>query len=261
MALSYEDVGLTIARSAPVKVLLYRYVHYLQKSLRHGYSSTGGAATSAAAAAAEDTIHDTLLVYRYWNVTYGPFYRDMIANYASVPPRIRGWSVCIIAHWHLGALLFADILEDVDARRCGLDAARARRRAAGTVASIRRLSALQLSDLARMATPNSFDAPAGFDASVTSLHFAVREGTILSEPWTILLIHAFSKAAVLHLQDAEEMRQLQHQNPDAPDMADLMKRRDSLQRCEDCVQALWMLGKKSDMARSAAAVLSKALQA
>ncbi|EFX04863.1 c6 zinc finger domain containing protein [Grosmannia clavigera kw1407] len=273
---SYDDASLTIARSAPVKVLLYRYVHYLQKLLRSRRhvrrAPERTTAATRAAVAVEDTVRETLLVYRYWDETYGAFYRDVVQHYGSVPSRIRGWSVCIAAHWHLAAIMLADVLEELDGRGYGIEAARAVRQVANTVATMRRSSAVQLSDLARMATPFGF-APeisnfspelvpgfspgfaAGFapdcspnfapscppdSCAAPDFHFAVLEGTILTEPWSMLLIQAFSRAGILLLREYDG-----HQ----PRF-----------RCEDCVRALWLLGKKSDMARTAATVLSRAMR-
>ncbi|CAK7269914.1 hypothetical protein SEPCBS57363_003838 [Sporothrix epigloea] len=242
----YDDAARVVTRCAPVKVLLYRQVLYLQSMLRKPYVHKG--------TPIEEVIQETLMVHRYWNLTYGDFFCELIQHYSVVPTRIRGWFVCLLAHWHLGALLMADLVDAIDENRIGDDASRVLRINAGTVESIRRSSALQLADLARVATP--LMANADSDPSMPDFHYAVREGTILTEPWTILLIRAFSKASVIHLHAADDIRD-QH-------LADLLvvedeASRKSLQLCEECIQALWYLGKKSDMARNVAVVLSRAM--
>jgi hypothetical protein len=56
---SYEEAAEAIARSAPVKVLMFRHVHYLQNVLRQGES----------AEKVEEVIERSVRVYRYWNMT------------------------------------------------------------------------------------------------------------------------------------------------------------------------------------------------
>jgi len=244
---SYDEAAEMVTRSAPVKVLLFRYVHYLQNMVRHPRTSSGEPI--------EETIRDTLMVYRYWNITYGAFFRELIEHYDSVPARIRGWFVCIAAHWHLAALMVADLLELVDRHRLGLPESAQSRMSANTVSRIRKSSARQLSDLARVATPVG-DMRA--EPQMPDFHFAVSEGTILTEPWTMVLIQAFTKASLLHLWEVDD------QGP--RDQADVLGHgredcRERLRMGEDCIRALWFLGKKSDMARNLATVLSKALKA
>lgn len=243
---SYEDATHNITHATPVKVLLYRQVLYLQNMLRKPYLTKGRPT--------EEIVSETLMIYRYWNIKYGAFFRELIQHYPTVPSRIRGWFVCILAHWHLGALMLADVLELVDQNRVGLEENRQQRLTSRTVANIRRTSAIQLSDLARVATPLMPDSES--DPTMPDFHFAVREGTILTEPWTILLIRAFSKASIIHLREADEIRQ-----QGSPDLLghDSEACRESLRRSEDCIQALWYLGKKSDMARNVAVVLFRAM--
>lgn len=243
---SYDEAARTITRTTPVKVLLYRQVLYLQNMLRKPYLAGGEPI--------EEVISETLMIYRYWNLTYGAFYRELIQHFPTVPSRIRGWFVCILAHWHLGALMLADVTELVDKNSVGIEAARHMRATARTVASIRRSSALQLADLARVATPLMPSASA--EPTMPDFHFAVREGTILTEPWTMLLIRAFSKAAIIHINEADDIRQQSSVDLLGHERAAC---RESLRHCEECIQALWYLGKKSDMARNVAAVLSRAM--
>ncbi|KAL1896305.1 hypothetical protein Sste5346_004688 [Sporothrix stenoceras] len=243
---AYDEAASVITRTAPVKVLLYREVLYLQNMLRKPYLTKG--------APIEEVISETLMIYRYWNLTYGAFYRELIQHYPTVPTRIRGWFVCILSHWHLGALMMADVIALIDENRVGLEESRQRRENARTVASIRRSSAMQLADIARIATPLMPNSES--DPTMPDFHYAVREGTILTEPWTMLLIRAFSKAATIHLREADGIRQqastdlLGHEGETC---------RQSLRHCEECIQALWYLGKKSDMARNVAAVLFRAM--
>jgi hypothetical protein len=85
-------------------------------------------------------------------------------------------------------------------------------------------------------------------------HHAVNEGTLLTEPWTMIPIRAFTKAGLIFLDAAEELARL-------PEVfvqdGDGFAR--NVEQAEDCIKGLWLLGKKSDMARKIAETLSGAL--
>lgn len=239
----YDIATKAVARSAAVKVLLFRYVSYLQNAIRKQERGQP----------IEDIIASTTSVYRYWNMTHGAFFRDLTKNYNSVPTRIKSWFPCIGIPWHLAALMLADLIDLVDDQGLGMEAASAARRDANMAARIRRASSIELSDLARVATPQEFgDMPV---EQLPDFHFAVSEGTLLTEPWTVLLVRAFTKAAVYHLGVADDLRKhdwtiLGHASEEF---------QASLIRGDSCIKALWFLGRKSEMARSLAKVLAKAL--
>jgi hypothetical protein len=237
---TYEVAASAVTRSAPVKVLLYRHVSYLQNTLRRGQSVEK----------IEQVIRNATSLYRYWNLTYGAFFRDLIHNYNSVPGRIQSWFVCISAHWHLACLILADLINTVDQKGLGIKASTQMRLRSRVVAKMQETSVKELSDLARVATPpseetNCFQLP-GF-------HPCVNEGTILTEPWTAILIRAFSKAAVWLLEDAEGYGQYGLGAYPNDGLSDTLK------QAEYCIKGLWFLGKKSDMSRRVADILTRAL--
>ncbi|TLD14599.1 hypothetical protein PspLS_11063 [Pyricularia sp. CBS 133598] len=242
---SYQDAAEAVTRSAPAKVLLYRHLAHLQTVLLQQ--------TSAGPDKVEAAISRAAGLHRYWNVTHGAFFRDLVRHYRDVPPRIRGWFVCISAHWHLAVLMLADLVEFADARGRGLAVEADARRGAGMVANMRAGSAAELADLARVSTPVGLDGgPGSFEAApeMPGLHHAVNEGTIMTEPWTVILIRAFSRAAVLMMRDAGSRRQ--YGLGGAGDGA-------GRSGVEDCIRALFYLGRKSDMAMKVADVLEEAL--
>ncbi|KAI0436085.1 hypothetical protein F4803DRAFT_252644 [Xylaria telfairii] len=225
---TYDAAARAVTRSGPVKILLYRHVHYLQDAIQRGYRGE----------LIEEIIRNTVLVYRYWNTTYGVFFRDLIQNYSTVPPRIQ------------------NLLEWVDEAGLGHHHASQVRAASETVENLRRASADELADLARIVIP-----PDGTQATAAppppqlpGFHSAVNKGSILTEPWTIILIRAFSKAFAWHFDKA----QLEAQNRDFLSYVgqDVQRR---ISQCTDCVKALWQLGKKSDMAWTVAETLASAL--
>lgn len=237
---SYETAAEAVTKSAPVKVLLFRHVSYLQNILRKGGRGQK----------VEEIIRSTTSVYRYWNMTYGSFFRELVQRFESVPPRIQGWFVCISAHWHLAALMLADLIEFVDEHGIGVDVDVQSRASSRMASRIRESSVRELSDLASVATPpEETNTP----PQLPEFHHAVNEGTILTEPWTMILIRAFSKASVILLGEADEsLRYARRTLGHSEDFTD------SLERAEECIKALWLLGKKSDMARKIAEVLSVA---
>ncbi|KAI1492588.1 hypothetical protein F5X96DRAFT_691194 [Biscogniauxia mediterranea] len=249
---SYEDAARAVTRSGPVKILLYRHVSYLQDAIRRGQRGE----------AIEDIIRGAVVVYCYWNATYGVLFRDLIEGYDAVPPRIQSWFFCILAHWHLAALILADLVELVDEQGLGVPQAN---RGATTVDAIRRASAVELADLARITTPPDAAASSSSPQQLPEFHSAVSQGAILTEPWTVILIRAFSKAFIWHLGRVELWRRsgalLGHHHHHHHGHRQSCCCRESRAQCVDYVKALWYLGRKSDMARNIAGALSRALAA
>ncbi|KAF5623866.1 regulatory alcR [Fusarium sp. NRRL 52700] len=238
---SYDAASKGVVTAAPIKVILFRHVSYLQNTVRSRYRGEP----------VEKVISNAMAVYKHWNVSYGAFFRDLVEQYDSVPTLIQSWFVCVVAHFHCAALLLADLIELVDENKLGLDYSTQVRHAASVVVSLRRDSAAILSDLARVSTrPRAGDVPG---TGISDLHFAVVEGSILTEPWTMILIRAFTKAAILLLTEVEENVRHEQAPLETPGVMNLVR------RCEDCTKALWCLGKKSDMARNIASILSSAL--
>ncbi|KAF7553691.1 hypothetical protein G7Z17_g3437 [Cylindrodendrum hubeiense] len=236
-----------VARSAPVKIVLFRHLAYLQNALRKKEYGQP----------IEDIIRSVTLLYRYWNMTHGGFFRELVKNYSSVPQRIRSWFFCIAVPWHLGSLMLADLIDFVDSNALGLEESTLRRLDSGMTSRIRKASATDLSDLARVTSPPINDDGSTPEEQLPDLHFAVNEGPLLTEPWTIILIRAFTKASVFHLSVADDLKQ----NEWAILGHDSEEFQDSLRRSENCIRALWCLGKKSEMARNITKVLSQALHA
>ncbi|KAI8953387.1 hypothetical protein F4801DRAFT_537382 [Xylaria longipes] len=240
----YDSAVKSINRSAAVKVLLFRYVSYLQNALRK----------QERAHVIEEIIQNTTQILRYWNITHGAFFRSLIKNYDSVPVRIKSWFSCIHIPWHLGAFMLAELIEFVDQNGLGTEEASLSRLNVSLTARIRKSSAVELSDLARVTTPQEIgNKPT---EQLSGYHFAVNEGSILTEPWTALLIRAFTKASIFHLSVAQDLQRQEW----AILGEDSEEYKESLRRCDTCVKALWFLGRKSEMARSVSKVLAGVLR-
>ncbi|KAJ2904424.1 hypothetical protein MKZ38_008097 [Zalerion maritima] len=253
---SYEAAARGLADAAPVKVLFFRHVKCLQDLVARGVRGQG----------VEDALQDALSVQRYWNATFGSFFRDCVADFASLPRRIQSWLVCLAGHWGLGALLLSDLVEVADsepaAGGAGGRGARARA-AANLVESLRSAVADDIAKLAGVSTPGGAGssigaAPGGESEEV--FHSAVSETLLLTEPWTIMLIRAFSKAAVYWLGRMEDTLRSGEGHDHRRMHGDYGGTFNEVcQKCSDCVKALWFLGKKSDMARRVYEVLARGM--
>lgn len=239
----YEVVTRAVSRSAAVKVLLFRYISYLQNSLRNAECSQ----------VVEEIIQHTLRVYRYWVKTHGALFRDLMRHYDSVPPRIKSWFPCIGIPWHLGSLMLADLIEFVDMNRLGCNDAMIERQDTCMVMKIRKESSIDMADLAAVLTPRPLGG-IGLN-QLPGFHFAVNDSPLLTEPWTVLLVRAFSKASIFHLKETEKLQKYQRFIFDHESKA----LQTSVTRLDNCVTALRFLGAKSEMAEAISIVLSESL--
>jgi len=228
---SYEYAASILSEATPVKVLLYRRVTQLQTLVYRG----------AGHDCLEDVIQKTIMVYQYWNCTYQRFMLDCVANHELLPPRIQSWYVILDGHWHLAAMLLADVIESIDHGRLGSDTQREARQAGAFVSTLRKHNALAVGALARSSLSRQ--------GSTMHRHFhdSLNEVAFLVEPWTVVLIHAFAKAGYICLE-----------NLDSPDEQNSLSEC-FLRNCEFCICALQYLGRKSDMAFLVARNISRSL--
>ncbi|KAI9836090.1 MAG: hypothetical protein M1819_001704 [Sarea resinae] len=183
---SYEEAAATLSDAAPIKVLLFRKVTHLQTLV---YRNKGPGQL-------EETIHDALRVYQYWNDTYGAFILDCVTNHDALPPRIQSWYVVLAGHWHLAGFLLADIIEAIDDSERGSPMQRSRRMTSNFVTELRQQNAFAVTDLGRSSCPqyeSSFQRAHEF-------HFALSQGALLTEPWTDVLLRSFAKAGCVLLE-------------------------------------------------------------
>lgn len=233
---SFDQAAALLCDAAPVKVLLFRKVTTIQTLFTRGIRGQK----------IEDTLHTALDVVAHWTKLYAPFIEDCIQHHDQLHPRIQSWYTCLAGHWHLAALLLGDLIEIVDVSNSGMAEARARRDSANFVANFRKDNCQVVSDMAGRACPR---ADASFSQS-TEFHFALNQGSILTEPWTAVLIRLFAKAGVI-LLEADTMLPAEIRIEDE----DVLFR-----KADQCVRALWYLGRKSDMALAAANILGNALK-
>lgn len=235
---SFEEAAALLCDAAPVKVLLFRKVTRIQTLLSR----------SCRGERVERSIKAALSVCEHWERLYAPFIQDCIQHHDSLPPRVQSWYVCLTGHWHLATLLLADLIEIVDDSGFGLETQQMLRTSTEFVPCFRRSNCQALSSLARASCPRE---DATF-AQSQEFHFAVNDGALLTEPWTVVLIRAFAKAGVVLLETENVLSSFSVNSDTGAGKA--------FRQAEDCVQALWYLGRKSDMAFSAARILGDALK-
>ncbi|KAL4971724.1 regulatory protein alcR [Aspergillus desertorum] len=230
---TYEQAAAVLSSATPVKVLLYRRVTQLQTLLYRG----------ASPARLEAAIRKTLHVYHHWTAKYQPFMQDCVANHELLPSRIQSWYVILDGHWHLAAMLLADVLESID-RDAYSDIDRT-----DLVTKLRLDNALAVSVLARSSLQGQEQHPHKASQMFRHFHDSLTEVAFLVEPWTAVLIHSFAKAAytLLDCLDGDGQRSA---------LAGYLQLR---QNCSYCIQALQYLGRKSDMAALVARDLERGL--
>ncbi|KAL0934020.1 regulatory protein alcR (C6 zinc finger domain-containing protein) [Colletotrichum truncatum] len=232
-----EDISRELRDAAPVKVLLFRKITRLQTLSSQGAENQ----------TIEDAIQDALAVYRHWNMTYGPLFQDCIQYHNSLPSKVQSWYVCLLGHWLLAAMILADLVKLMDDQGLSSPAQASERVQTNLMGRLLKASNRMVSDLARVSTPRNDEV-----GKLTGYHYAANEGALLTEPWTMVLIRSITKAALSLLDEAENLQETANQNNDFGESLFI--------RCEDCVKALWYLGRKSDLARQVAKILGNGLE-
>lgn len=230
---SYSEASDAVAQAAQVKVLLFRQISCLQRYIRQRKRKNE----------IDSLIQTAIQIHRFWQSTYGQFFLQLSACIDTVPQRIQNWFICIGAHWNLAVLMLADLLDEVHARHLAHEL--------GITPDLKMLSyqlrrtgTEELASLANVATPTYEEQHHG-RPQLSEFHHAVDVSRILAEPWTMMLIKAFTKAAINIIGDLD--------NP----FDQSTKTRKWLQ---DCTKVLWFLGKKSFMAKEIAEVLNGVTQ-
>ncbi|USP74041.1 uncharacterized protein yc1106_01315 [Curvularia clavata] len=239
---SYKLAASTLSSAAPVKVLLYRRVAQIQRLVSR----------KASPSKIEASINAAFQVYNHWSRTYAPFISDCITHHATLPTRIQSWYILLAGHWHLGVFLLSDLLYTIDTVRLSLPNERACRLASHLVATLRRQNALAVADLSlasihsAKAEDGNDDAGAGGHAKA-DFHFALNQAALLTEPWTVVFVRSLCRAGYILVQLAGSID------------SSVSERSQARTRCADCIEGLWYLGRKSDMAFLAARCLSSML--
>ncbi|KAL6246025.1 hypothetical protein RBB50_007178 [Rhinocladiella similis] len=236
------EASAILCDAAPVKVLLFRKVGCIQRLMSRRASGED----------LELAVDEALGVYAFWNDTYGKFISYCIANHHDLPPRIQSWYIVLAGHWHLGAMLLADAVDELD--QAGLSQAFQRniRRTSDFSNNLRRSNAITVSELCRC----SLHGPSLSFPKAREFSYPVNQVALLSEPWTVVLIQSFSRAGYIfirYLMSWDQWTDKLWSNEDD-------ERYQLRTRCSYCIEGLLNLANKSDMAFLAAKFLKDCLR-
>lgn len=221
---SHEEAAEILSDAAPVKVLLWRRITQLQTLIYRDEEPE----------LIEEGIQKALLVYRHWNNTYNHFIINCVSNHAVLPPRVQSWYVILAAHWHLGAMLLADVIENIDQANLSLEQQRSSRTTIEFASTLRRDNALAVATLAKCSLEDDLVKSSQF-------HDCLNDAAFLTEPFTVLLVHSFAKSADILLNSMEMAISSVYCGPIG--MFERFR-----EGCEVCIRALKFLGRKSDLA-------------
>lgn len=239
---SLGEASTILCDAAPVKVLLFRKVGRIQKLMSRRATSED----------LELAVDEALGVYAFWNDTYGKFISYCIANHHDLPPRIQSWYIVLAGHWHLGAMLLADAVEEMDQAGLSQTFQRNIRRTSDFSNSMRRSNAITVSELCRC----SLHGPSLSFPKAREFSYPVNQVALLSEPWTVVLIQSFSRAGYIfirYLMSWDQWTDKLWSNEDD-------ERYQLRTRCSYCIEGLLNLANKSDMAFLAAKFLKDCLR-
>ncbi|EXJ88905.1 hypothetical protein A1O3_01969 [Capronia epimyces CBS 606.96] len=236
-----DDAASILCDAAPVKVLLFRKVGHIQKLMSR----------RAGSEALEQAVEKALRVYAFWNRSYGRFIAQCMTRHHDLPARIQSWYLVLAGHWHLGTILLADVVEEMDEAGLSRSAQRDRRRMSNFSNDMRRKNATAISELCRCSLHgDSLSFP-----TAREFTFPVNQVALLSEPWTLVLIQSFSRAGYVFVSQLIAPRRWRNAGwSTVEDERNLAKR-----RCGYCIEGLLNLGNKSDMAYLAGKFLKDCL--
>ncbi|EXJ70286.1 uncharacterized protein A1O5_06354 [Cladophialophora psammophila CBS 110553] len=231
---SKETASALLSEAAPVKALLYRKVKQVQNAQFR----------RASPAVLEQLILEALKVYEHWNWNYGQLFTTCIQHHDELPLQIQSWYSVLASHWNLACYLLVDLIEELD-RSGETDKCHAAiRKSCGLLFHIRKQSAFEMADLGRVGRVRQ---DCSFSQS-NEFHPTVKDGALLTEPWTEIMIRSFARISEQFLRWLGEIGQPLREDYGISGMW-LPGDRDRLYASLDyCVEALLDLGRKSDMA-------------
>lgn len=199
---SSEEAALrTLAFSAPVKVLLFRYIGRIQAAYwRHSESNK-----------IEALIQQASAVVSHWEEVYEPFLESCIAQHAQLPLSIQSWYTLITAPWNLAVILLVEIVQSVDQAGMSDTVSKWLRAEDKSLGRLRQKACTQTYDLIqavrrteeakhmknRLFGGNCAAAYENQNGPKGMFEYIDRAGgTVLhSEPWAEIMVHSFSAVA------------------------------------------------------------------
>lgn len=233
---SYEDAASCLADGIPVLILFYRRIGQLQ-NLHYRRASLKKIAVGLEA---------TLDVYDHWNATYGLFLEDCVLHHQELPSRVQSWYILLSSNFNMAMLILSDLMEKLDAEYMTIPSSRApTQQTFHCATSIRFRAAYAISDLARCCCRENVHLQFSESLDINS---AIDQSALLRECWPTVLTRSLTYASEIFVK----LVQLQKDLGPAIDLAALQNVEE---RLDDCINALWLLGRKSDIAACANQVL------
>ncbi|KAF5704320.1 regulatory alcR [Fusarium mundagurra] len=165
---SEEVASRAMVKAAPIKVLLYRQLSYIQSALQKQSSIQN----------IIDATKGAITVCRYWDMTYASFFQGILRGYDRVSPKLKSWVVCIFTAWNLGTLVLADLSELVHEKATiGGNISHA----PNCYVDMRRSSAINLAELAGAAVPHK---TSHFE-KLSECHATAQESPLSRRTWSV----------------------------------------------------------------------------
>ncbi|EXJ58223.1 hypothetical protein A1O7_05648 [Cladophialophora yegresii CBS 114405] len=233
---SFDQAAAVLQEAIPVKVLMFRKVAALQ-TLAYRRSSPHQL---------ERCIKEALDVYSHWNKLYGRFMIDCNDQHNILPPHVKSWYVILDGHWHYGCLLLAETILQVDKEGKTLEPQRNLRATCQLLRELRQSNAVAIAKIAQASL--SEHIPSVPDNA--EFHFATNSSAILTEPWTDILVRALGSACKIFMDwlsawynSADTNHVWVHTTNSYENL---------YSQAEACIQAMTLLGRKSDAAKCTA---------
>ncbi|KAK5079255.1 hypothetical protein LTR64_002323 [Lithohypha guttulata] len=235
--------GAVLQEAIPTKVLLWRRLGAL-RSLIRGVTSS---------AVVEQTISVTLEVADFWKITYGPLIDECVRTHHQLSFKIQSWYVILAIHFHLACLFVADCIEQADGNYQSCAEQRSLRLTTSKSLEMIKSSAYTITNIAAVCLSlpeksHGEQASYSFDRDCESTN---RGTALLSEPWTEVLIEAFSKTfqTLFNWSISRDPTLSPMYSPIQLEwLMTNTNSRDLVARCLVCAEALELLGHKSNHA-------------
>lgn len=236
-----------LQQATSVKVLLWRKASALEMLLN--------APTSAAAF--ERYIKEAFIIYEHWDATYGSLLDDCVSQFDNLPLKLQSWYILTSGHWHLASLYIADLIERIDNTTKSDSLKKSLRQSSCVTLEMQWSSTVSIAKLASMSC----------SSTVTSVdrdrfHFALRDTALLIEPWTDVLHQALLLACQTLLSWRRLWQTRQHAVSISAAQAWIYSKTNSGELsiyCISCIEALRLLGRKSELAAQSASALDTEL--
>ncbi|KIW00598.1 uncharacterized protein PV09_07796 [Verruconis gallopava] len=237
-----------LQEATPMTVLIIRKVAHLQAAI--SASSTDDEI--------ERCIAEILNVCGTWNVRYGQFLDNCIAEHTALPFTVRSWYITTFGHWYVGYLRGIELIDDHDTRSASHTIQRSLRLSTCLILRLQKEASYRLAEIAHVSCQDI--ANNVIDRTNREYHSSIRPGSILTEPAPDVMIFGLKSACDIMLTWLRILRE-----PVAPLDARAawvqtnIEAHDMVRHIRSCVDAMNQLGRLSSFAEVNGKVYGKRL--